>query len=169
MLISDNQKNPISYSVSKILDLNPVGITKVILKQDQFNPLTDNPELMIADYYKDAMIPEDANKIDIPSDFRSSIDISDWKEPKIVIGTESNVLRGIFTQDNTRVRQAGLWTTDIPVEKQRYFDISADMLNNTLNIKCQKEYSLVGMIINVTFSDPEGKHPTTQKIEVVAR
>ena len=49
-LISDNKINPIAWEVSKTEDTNPVGITKVILKQDFFDPNRDNKELMIADY-----------------------------------------------------------------------------------------------------------------------
>lgn len=61
-LISDNQVNPIAWEVSKIEDTMPLGIIYVTIKQDLFNPATDNKELMIADYYKSQVQPEKPDK-----------------------------------------------------------------------------------------------------------
>lgn len=56
-LISENRINPIAWEVSKTKDLLPSGVTFVTLKQDLFNPATDNKELMIADYYSSEITP----------------------------------------------------------------------------------------------------------------
>ncbi len=54
MMITVDQLDPKCYMVTKITDMNPQGIFKVILKQDDFNEKRDNPDLLICDYYNDS-------------------------------------------------------------------------------------------------------------------
>lgn len=69
-LISDNQINPIAWEVSKIEDTSPKGVTFITLKQDVFNPNRDNKELMIADYYKSNIIPDEEDVIPDSEDIK---------------------------------------------------------------------------------------------------
>lgn len=48
-----NDLHPSCYIVSKILDVEPVGVIKLSLKLDQFNPKRDSVELKVCDYYND--------------------------------------------------------------------------------------------------------------------
>lgn len=50
MMITVNVINPNCYYVSKILDMVPPGILKLSLKQDDYNPKTDDIMLMVCDY-----------------------------------------------------------------------------------------------------------------------
>lgn len=51
MMITNNTLNPSVWTVSKIWDMNPMGIIKVFLKQGEYNVNTDNADLLICDYY----------------------------------------------------------------------------------------------------------------------
>ena len=53
-MITVNDINPSCYIVSKILDVEPLGILKLSLKLDEFNPKRDNVALKICDYYSDS-------------------------------------------------------------------------------------------------------------------
>lgn len=54
-LISDpRRKTPLCYAVANIVDTMPIGLTKFVMKQEQFNPELDNAELA---NYKDTIIP----------------------------------------------------------------------------------------------------------------
>lgn len=61
-LISDVGRIPaLCYEVSKISDTSPVGLIKLSLTQTTFNEMTDNTELMIADYWKSSIEPSIPN------------------------------------------------------------------------------------------------------------
>lgn len=48
---SNNDLDPKIYQVTKITDLNPQGVIKLSIKQDEFNEKRDNIELHVCDYY----------------------------------------------------------------------------------------------------------------------
>ena len=48
---SNNDLDPKIYQVTKITDLNPQGIIKLSIKQDELNEKRDNIELHVCDYY----------------------------------------------------------------------------------------------------------------------
>lgn len=167
-LISDKRPIPISWYVTKVEDSTPFGITKLTLKQDFFNPSRDNAELMIADYYKDNITLEDVSEKDIKVQSVSAhIDISSWNSPKIVIGSKFSKMLGMFKSGNETLDMKGVWSTDISEEDIDKFSIETD--DTSLLIKCERDYSLVGKVITITFSDETGTYSTTQEIEVTAR
>lgn len=62
-VMSHNKINPKVYEITKVVDLNPMGIINLTLKQDEWNEKRDNRELLICDYYDDTgetkiIIPE---------------------------------------------------------------------------------------------------------------
>lgn len=52
-MFSNNDLDPKTYHVSKVVDLSPQGVIKLSIKQDSFNENRDNVELRICDYYTD--------------------------------------------------------------------------------------------------------------------
>lgn len=62
--MSNNDLDPKIYEVTKIKDINPQGIIKLSIKQDDLNEKRDNIELRVCDYYTD----EGDVKVDIPVD-----------------------------------------------------------------------------------------------------
>lgn len=142
----------------------------MVLKQDQFNPHRDNAELMIADYYKDAVesneVPETPHPI---NNITAEIDISSWKAAKIVIGSSNNVLYGKFRNQGTPVNIPGYWSYKIPSSHTDKFTIRTEVDPDRMIIQSEKDYSLVGSVISVTYHDSTGEHSASQEIEVVAR
>ncbi len=51
--MSNNDLEPKIYQVTKITDINPQGIIKLSIKQDELNEKRDNIELRVCDYYTD--------------------------------------------------------------------------------------------------------------------
>ena len=51
MMITTNVINPKVYRVTDINEMNPQGVIKVTVKQDEYDPKTDNVNLMVCDYY----------------------------------------------------------------------------------------------------------------------
>jgi hypothetical protein len=62
-ILSNNAIDPKVYEITKVLDINPQGIIKLTLKQDELDLNRDNLELMVCNYYDDTgetqiVIPE---------------------------------------------------------------------------------------------------------------
>jgi len=62
-MLSDNVIHPNTYAISKRNNTTPIGISKIVLKQDHYNPSLDNAELGICDYYTSVPpIPDEGNQ-----------------------------------------------------------------------------------------------------------
>lgn len=62
-VMSHNKINPKVYEITKVVDLNPMGVINLTLKQDEWDEKRDNRELLICNYYDDTgetqiIIPE---------------------------------------------------------------------------------------------------------------
>jgi len=62
-VMSHNKINPKVYEITKVVDLNPMGIINLTLKQDEWDEKRDNKDLLICNYYDDTgetqiIIPE---------------------------------------------------------------------------------------------------------------
>ncbi len=53
-MLSNNILDPKVYQVTKVTDLNPSGVIKYSIKQDELDNKRDNVELQICDYYTDS-------------------------------------------------------------------------------------------------------------------
>ena len=53
-MLTNNILDPKVYQVTKVVDLNPSGIIKLSIKQDELNEKRDNIMLKICDYYNDS-------------------------------------------------------------------------------------------------------------------
>lgn len=50
-MITTNTINPKIYRCTKVVELAPAGIIKLTLKQTEFDPRVDNPDLLLCNYY----------------------------------------------------------------------------------------------------------------------
>ena len=165
-LLSENKVNPISYIVSKVEDTFPVGITKITLKQDLYNPNTDNTELMIADYYSNSIEPKPQKKRPTKN---NAVITYNGNAPKIVIGGSFKVLTGKFYNDSGQQLSSVQcnWTADLDNEEAQNYELIDD--GNTLKIKAKENYNLVGQIIKVGLSAADNSCSTSIDLEVCAR
>lgn len=131
-LISDNKTNPIAWEVSKREDTFPVGITKITLKQDLFNPNLDNKELMIADYYKDKIV-------------NTNPDVSEYKitysgKPVIKVGGSYKTFC-VPNLDNCVWKISGI--------DENNYQVISPYDSNQIKIKIIKDYNLIGKVITL--------------------
>lgn len=72
-MLSNNVLNPSVYVVTKVKDVNPQGLVKLSLKQDEFNTMTDDAELLLCN----CRSKEGASTIDVPTEpVKNTIDIT---------------------------------------------------------------------------------------------
>lgn len=131
-LISDNKTNPIAWEVSKLEDTFPVGITKITLKQDLFNPNTDNKELMIADYYKNKVLDENPEKVEY--------EITYSGKPNLKVGGSYKTY-SIPNIDFCAWKITGIDTKN--------YQAITPYDSNQIKIKIIKDYNLIGSVFTL--------------------
>lgn len=150
-LISDNQINPIAWEVSKVEDTFPPGVIYITLKQDQFNPKTDNKELMIADYYKSPVTPAET-----PTD--AHIQYTGNAEIKVGGSYKSFSVTDMDGDFSWNIK-------GIPEDK--YESIISDT-NDQIKIKVTKDYELIGSTITLSLLDNKGDTISSVDIGVIS-
>ena len=152
-LISDQgRKTPLCFGVGNIIDTMPVGITKFVLSQQTFDPIHDNAELMLANYYDTATEPVEP---DIEQELSGAASIAySGTKPTIKVGGSQKVFTPTFSVEGTTVSK---WLIS-----DENGDISGDTENYTIEyegdlmkLKVATNYYLIGkiLIVQVTGTD----------------
>jgi hypothetical protein len=136
----------LKWSVTKIEDTATEGISKFTLAQTQFDPMRDNAELGIADYWESAVEPEILESEEIITDSDLEITYSGYPAVRAGGGYKKFTLKE--RMDNELVDVEG------DIEWNIYFDGNEDKLScisngNTFKVKCSNDYSLIGKIFTI--------------------
>lgn len=148
-LLSDPERRPaLAWQVSKIMNSFNGDITRFTMTQEQFNPSTDNADLMVADYWESAVEPETLEIEETPT--VSDLEITYSGKPAVRAG-------GGFKKVTLKTRVDGKlidstedieWFVDFPdgdVEK-----LTCSSVGNTFKVKCLNDYSLIGKTFTIT-------------------
>ena len=180
--MSNNDLEPKIYQVTKITDINPQGIIKLSIKQDDFNEKRDNIELRICDYYTD----EGDIRLDEPT--KDKTDITKTSEIKwmtvnedgeLEIGTETLLAIGqtyYFEVEFSDVDIDPQWRIELADEENIYTEdehsyyIALMKLTkfdkSVLALKPAKASSLKGKEFILSVSDFDGEYYSSIKVEV---
>lgn len=182
--MSNNDLDPKIYEVTKIKDINPQGIIKLSIKQDEFDIKRDNLELRVCDYY--------SNEGDI------QIDIPEVETPTVGKTSEINW----FTKDENGEFIDSVWTelelgttyyfgakfSDEGIDPQWKIQLVDDegvysdenkeyyvgLMKMTkldsymLALKPAKASSLKGKVFMLSVSDSAGEYYSSIEVEVVS-
>ena len=159
---------PIRWTVTKIEDTATDGISRFTLAQDMFDPIKDNLELMIANYYNQYSDIEILDKEDIPSNDEQT-QISDLEiiySSKSIVrvggGYKKFTLKEKVNNELVDVQSLIEWcvngkTLDCTISDEQFVkfgDNNGKLIclceNNILKIKCINDYSLIGSQFNVS-------------------
>ena len=177
--MSNNDLEPKIYQVTKITDINPQGIIKLSIKQDELNEKRDNIELHVCDYYTDEgdiLI----NKPDVDTSYDTKTSTIKWmtvdEQGELVEGTESKLQIGQIYYFEVKFSDANIdpqWRIDLvgdysEKDKEKYigymkltkFDYS------TLALKPAKASSLKGKKFILSVEDINGQYPSSIELEV---
>lgn len=185
-IISDRTINPLVFHISKVEDLYPLGVTKFTLSQDHFDPVKDNAELKLADYYDSEITPVEDKEIEIPEGNMSiaySKIVLNSKKLTIPLGANKKTLQvTYYDKDNNEVtnptgtiwslsgEQNGKVYTD--AEIRNLFTIEFNpTISEKFSIKIQKDdttYGLVGLVITLT-ADKGEQFESSIQLEVTSR
>lgn len=188
--MSNNDLDPKIYEVTKIKDINPQGIIKLSIKQDELNEKRDNVELRVCDYYTDeGDIQIDKPIVEAPDDTKSStilwmaVNDDDELEETIdstlktlQIGQTSYFMAKFYNGDD-EVKIDGQWRIELSdVSNISEEDISyyvglikiTKFDSSTIAIKPAKASSLKGMKFILSVEDIDGEYSSAIEVEVSA-
>ena len=162
------KQRPLVWEVSKVENINPLGINKITVFQNLWNSETDwiDPDdcfEMYADYYKSTVLPTDESPSK-PSSGYSDISISGSPTVKFGGGYKKFTATFYNAQNDVDVDASAKWSFWVDGEQ---CDEAIVLLydNNTIKVKIIDE-ALVGKIINVEVCDQNDERSSTFDIEV---
>jgi hypothetical protein len=180
--LSNNDLEPKIYQVTKVLDINPLGIIKLSIKQDELNEKRDNIELRICDYYTDeGDVMVDIPIVDTPDAEKTSTinwlttdddgELVDGVETKLEIGT-IYYFGVTFSADNVDPQ----WKIELIDENDEFTDEDKEYYvglmkmtkfdNTILALKPAKASSLKGKKFTLSVSDSNGEYYSSIDVEV---
>ena len=153
-LISDvGRLPPLCYAVSKIEDTTPIGVTKFKLTQETFDPVHDNADLMLCDYYSSSIEPEISN---VETTTKSFAEITyNGTTQTIKVGGSYKIFTPVFCNDSVKVDK---WTVsnkdgDVLANSNDYV-IERD--GDKLKLKVAQNYYLIGTVLTIRVYGTDG-------------
>lgn len=175
-LISDEGRTPPqAWSVSRITDTLPIGLTKLGLEQDQYTYQTDNVELMIANYYSSGIAPEEPDQPEVddgdssfggePTMGTATITYTGTK-PTIKVGGSFKTFTAAFSSDGVTAKSWSVYdgTSDFAESVGDYTVEYTD--TNNLRLKVAENYYLIGTVLTVSVVGSDGSTAEVQ-IEII--
>ena len=164
-LITDNEINPVAYSVTKREDMVPKGITKLTLKQDDFNEHTDNPELMIADYWKSSVLPEEKPSTPAIENISWRVTYNGISKDIKCGGSYKTFTAKLYDKDDNELDSSPIWT--VTTVDNSKFDIIQTGDPHILKMKALKYVELINSIVKITVTDESGEYSSSIELEVI--
>jgi len=186
--MSNNTLDPKIYEVTKIKDINPQGIIKLSIKQDELNEKRDNIELRACDYYNDeGDIQIDKPIVETPDNTKSSTITR-------MLRNDDGELEEDFTQDKLQIGQAYFFVADfyngediVEIDAQWRIElVNKDDFNeeeisrlttlmkitkidsSTIAIQPAKSSALKGLEFNLAVTDIDGEYESDPMVLEVA-
>ena len=164
LLISDKGRMPpLCYSISNIIDTRPIGLTKFVLTQGTYDPVHDNAELMLANYYESNVEPEESNP-NAETIGTATITYNGTK-PTVKVGGSFKVFTASFSDENVSVDK---WLVsdengDISANTSNY---TIEYLEKQMKLKVALNYELIGTVLTIKVIGTDGSVSETM-VEVI--
>ena len=133
---------PLAYKVSKIEDTAVCGITKFTMTQEQYDPVRDNVELMIGNYYDKKVEPILPEKEEVPTTPSFKISYSGSPAVRAGGGYKKFILKSIINDEQIDYVGDVEWSVDFPGGDSDKLNVVTD--GSVIKIKCTNDYSLIG-------------------------
>jgi hypothetical protein len=152
-----------AWSVSKYEDTQPIGLIKLKLTQETFDPIHDNEELMLANYYNSPIAPEVS---DVTTELHQPVAITySGTQPTIKVGGSWKVFTPVFKDSGVTPKQ---WTVSDEngaiTEDMQDYTIEYD--GDKLKLKVERNYELIGKVLIIQVSGTDGSTGEIQ-VEVI--
>ena len=138
---------PIAWKISKIFNSFNGDITRFTMTQEQFNPATDNAELMIANYYESAVEPEILEIEETPTISDLEIVYSGLPAVRAGGGYKKFTLKARIDGKLVDTTDDVEWSVDFQGNEDK---LQCSVMDNIFKVKCVNDYALIGKTFTVT-------------------
>ena len=152
MITDPRRITPLVWTVSKIEDSTPIGITELKFTQETYSPTLDNKELMICNYY-DTSIEPDVHNIDTELQSVATITYSGNK-PTIKVGGSAKIFTPAFSNDDVAVDKWSISDENGDIGGDTNYTIERD--GDLLKLKVALNYNLIGKVLMVQLFGTDG-------------
>lgn len=152
-IISDSRRRPpLVWQVSKIEDTQPEGLTKLKFTQETFDPIHDNAELMLANYYNSSIEP--VIKDETVETLPPVIITHSGAQRTLKVGGNFKTFTASFSDENVVPQKWTIRDGDCVITPEMT-DYIVAYDGNKLKLKIARNYSLIKkvLIIQVTGTD----------------
>lgn len=163
-IISDARRRPpLVWSVSKIEDTQPEGITKLKFTQETFSAKHDNAELMLANYYGSSIEPEEK---DADAELLQPAVITySGTKPTLKVGGNFKTFTASFEKSEVVPRQWIISDENGAITPEMHDYIIA-YEGNKLKLKIARNYNLINKVLIIQVIGTDGSTGEI-KMEVV--
>lgn len=138
---------PLAYKVSKIEDTATIGITKFTMTQEMYDPVRDNAELMIGNYFLPYVEPELPNVEEIATIYDLEITYSGSPAVRAGGGYKKFVLKSRVDGELVDCTEDITWSIDFGGNEDK---LETSIARNIFRVKCKNDYSLIGKTFTIT-------------------
>lgn len=183
-MLTNNIINPNVYEVTKVTDLSPQGIIKLTLKQDEYDQVRDNIDLLLCDYYDDSgeikIKEQNNNEQSGQTSIISWMFVNDDGElvendgsysEELHLGKMSYFSVSFPDEDIDPEWRTHLIGDEFTEEEKRYYEkllVLTKYDSQTLGLRPGKASSLIGKRFNLTVQDAAGLYKSEIELEVFA-
>lgn len=183
-MLTNNKINPNVYEITKVTDLSPQGIIKLTLKQDEYDQVRDNVDLLLCDYYDDSGEIK-FNEPDLNEQYGQTSTIT-WmfvNDDGELIPNDGSYLEelhlGKLSYFSVEFSDDGIepeWRTQLigeeyTEEERKYYErllVLTKFDSQTIAIRPGKASSLIGKQFKLTVQDAYGSYKSEIELEVMA-
>ena len=162
-LISDERRSvPLAWQVSKIVDAQPFGITKLKMGQSTFDANHDNADLMLAGYWTDGIEPVEPS-IEEELSGTAIINYSGTTDT-IKVGGSARTFTPVFSEEGVIVDKWLISDENGDISDNENYILERDGEN--LKVKVALNYNLIGTILIVQLVGSDGS-VAEKSVEVI--
>jgi hypothetical protein len=138
--------------VSKCEDTQPLGLITFKFTQETFDPIHDNAELMICNYYDSPIEPEVPN---IEEELKGTATITyNGTKPTIKVGGSYKVFTPAFSDESVTVDKWTISDKNGDISGDSNYTIEKD--GDKLKLKVALNYNLIGTVLIVQLIGSDG-------------
>ena len=162
MITDPRRPTPLVWSVSKIEDSTPFGLTEFKFTQETYSPTLDNKELMLCNYYSSEIEPETPDKT-ANTHKTAKITYSGTK-PTLKVGGNFKTFTASFSNQSAAVDRWLISDENGDITANTNYVIEYD--NNNLKLKVARIYELIGTVLTIKVIGTDGSADEVQ-MEVI--
>jgi hypothetical protein len=153
-IISDPRRRPpLVWSISKIEDTQPEGLTKLKFTQETFDPVHDDEELMLANYYDSPIAPEISDPI---TELHQPVAITySGTRPTLKVGGSPKVFTPSFADDSVSLQQ-WLISDENGAITEDMEDYTIEYDGDKMKLKIARNYNLIGKVLIIQAIGTDG-------------